>query len=626
MIRKFLKDTRGNYAIMTVAAMVPILGALALAIDYAEMSRQREITRNALDAAGIATARQLIGGATDAQLKAYALDFFKINLNGIDPAKTTLTVTLPNNSAGGGTLKLEANLKYDPYFLPAAAALIGKESASSQLNFTAMSEIRLKNTLEVALVLDNSGSMDYTGTGTGKKRMALLQQAATQLVDNMSKQAEQMKQIEKPVQFAIVPFAASVNVGPSNVKETWLDQNGVSPVHYENFDVANTITLSANKEIKLVGSTVKKVGTGWGASNGVPFTRFSLYEDMQVYSNSNKTQTKQFTSWAGCVESRPAPYNELDTTPTASKPETYFVPMFAPDEWDTTKSGSGSNSKTYNALNNWWPDIGNSSTFTTANAPTRLRDVSKYYTNIQSYGTTAPADSGPHYSCSTQPITPLTDVSKSAGLTSIKAAIAAMVPDGATNVPEGLAWGWRVLSSNLPFTGGRSETERGNDKIVIVLTDGANTYYPQTYFNVTDLANVKSSYSAYGYAGQKLPGGNDPRLFMDQPQGFDKTAHTTDNYTLAMNNHMAATCTNAKSAGIIIMTVALDLDPKIGTTAEKKATQSQIDGLTTCASDSRTRRDANGKPMKLFFNTTSGDLVDTFKKIADELSNLRIVS
>ena len=51
-----------------------------------------------------------------------------------------------------------------------------------------------------------------------------------------------------------------------------------------------------------------------------------------------------------------------------------------------------------------------------------------------------------------------------------------MAPTGNTNVPEGMAWGWRTVSSNEPFTEGRPNSEKGNDKVVIVLTDGANTY------------------------------------------------------------------------------------------------------------------------------------------------------
>ena len=52
MIRRFLRDKRGNFAMLTAIAIVPIMGALALAVDYAEMSRQRQDTMNALDAAG----------------------------------------------------------------------------------------------------------------------------------------------------------------------------------------------------------------------------------------------------------------------------------------------------------------------------------------------------------------------------------------------------------------------------------------------------------------------------------------------------------------------------------------------------------------------------------------------
>ena len=174
MIRKFLRNTSGNYMILTAAAIVPIMGALALAVDYTEMTRQRQETLNALDAAGIATARYIAQGATDAQAKAYAKDFFEANLSSVSASNATLSVLLPTENTGGGTLKLSAGMKYEPYFFPTFAALIGETTAEAGLDFGATSEVRLKNTLEVALVLDNSGSMDYIGSGSGKKRMVLL--------------------------------------------------------------------------------------------------------------------------------------------------------------------------------------------------------------------------------------------------------------------------------------------------------------------------------------------------------------------------------------------------------------------------------------------------------------------
>ena len=182
-MRSFFKDERGNYALLTAVAIVPIMGALALGVDYAEMSRQRQETLNALDAAGIATARRIIdGGVTDEQAKAYAKTFFETNLGSVEPANAVLTVLLPQNNTGGGTLKLTAGLKYKPYFFGAFSQLMGK--SASDVNFSASSEIKLKNTLEVALVLDNSGSMTETGGGSSKVRFDLLKTAATEFVDD----------------------------------------------------------------------------------------------------------------------------------------------------------------------------------------------------------------------------------------------------------------------------------------------------------------------------------------------------------------------------------------------------------------------------------------------------------
>ncbi len=126
MISRFLKDRRGNYAMMMGFAMLPIMGSLAIAVDFSEMNRQKQATINALDAAGIATARQVVTGASDEALIAYANDFFEANLGSVDPDDTELTVVLPNNQSGGGTLKLTAVLNYQPYFLPAFTSLLGK--------------------------------------------------------------------------------------------------------------------------------------------------------------------------------------------------------------------------------------------------------------------------------------------------------------------------------------------------------------------------------------------------------------------------------------------------------------------------------------------------------------------
>lgn len=648
MIRKFASDRRGNFAMMMTIAVIPIMGGLALAVDYSELSRQRQVTLNALDAAGVATARYIVNGgvstadpaAYETAIKKYSQDFFEANLGPVDPSKTALSIVLPSNTAGGGTLKLTAELKYEPYFLPTFAALIGRSTSPTEMDIEAVSEVRLKNTLEVALVLDNSGSMEYLGSGSGQKRIDLLKAAAKQLVETLSQQASQMQQLQKPVQFALVPFAASVNVGPENAGEGWMDTSGTSPVHHENFNWTTlSPTTSPDKYAQWTVDAWYKRGSGWGETEDLPLTRFSLYKDVTTVTarervrkfvcekwRSNGTcekgETRQvwedtdwgpFADWQGCVETRPAPYNYSDEPASTATPETLFVPMFAPDEpgerWDLP-----SNYNSPRAYNNWWNDDDASTTHKQRQANMRK------YLEIRPYGAQVTEGKGPNLSCTTTAITPLQDITTLVGKTTVTQAIDDMEPLGGTNVPEGMAWGWRTVSSGAPFTQARPEIEKGNDKVVIVLTDGENTYYTPGSLGSLDPAGNRSTYSAFGYTNVNYPGAGTTRLFMDT-EDIDESDFSNANYTDALNEQFDMLCDNAKANNILILTVALDLDES------NDAQEDQIDALRTCSSDSRFRKDPNDptKPAKLFWNATGSNLAAKFKEIADELSNLRIV-
>ena len=636
MFRRFLRDSRGNYALMTVVLMVPLMGALALAIDFSQMTRQRQLTLNALDAAGIATARRIVEGATDEELDAYAKEFFKANLNGVDASSAVIKLVLPQNNSGGGTLKLTAEVPYKPYFFGPFAELMGDTEQDALFKFSAESEVRLKNTLEVALALDNSGSMDYIGLGSGKKRMVLLKEAAKQLVDTIAAEGALLKQVNKPVQFGLVPFASAVNVGASNKTATWMDQDGISPIHHENFDW--TAFTATNKKVQMSGGVYRKKGSDWGAEENQKVTRFTLFDEMkrQTGTQSVKTGTQwgcvswywwggcryygytdvyedvpvysSFSDWYGCVEARPYPYNVNDTAPSTATPATLFVPWFSPDETDKKDSW---NRSTYS---NWWKDLTNSSS-----SSYRQGYAPKYFDPASSGTSYAGKDAGPNTGCTTNAITPLTDVGTTAGMTKIKDAIDAMEALGGTNAVEGLAWGWRVVSSAQPFTEGRTDGEKGNDKVVIVLTDGANTYYTPESLGYNDLAGNKSIYSAHGYTGKTYSGGSTTRLFLNTSSAVSKSDYSNGNYTKALNEQFATLCDNAKSESITIMTVSLDLS---ATDATEKA---QMDALEACASDSKFRKNGT-KPAKLYWNATGSNLAEKFKEIADELSNLRIVS
>jgi Mg-chelatase subunit ChlD len=82
--------------------------------------------------------------------------------------------------------------------------------------------------LNLALALDNTGSMAWNG------KMTALKQAAHNLLDTLQKAAKE----PGDVKVSIVPFAVDVNVGTSNVNASWIDwedwdkQNGTCSSSY----------------------------------------------------------------------------------------------------------------------------------------------------------------------------------------------------------------------------------------------------------------------------------------------------------------------------------------------------------------------------------------------------------
>ena len=78
-----------------------------------------------------------------------------------------------------------------------------------------------------------------------------------------------------------------------------------------------------------------------------------------------------------------------------------------------------------------------------------------------------------------------------------------------------------MVSGGEPFTEGRPDDEKGNDKVIIVLTDGANTYGD---LGSTDDAGNKSTYAAYGYVGKKFATSEPTtRLFKGTSNAINKT-------------------------------------------------------------------------------------------------------
>jgi len=439
-----------------------------------------------------------------------------------------------------GTIAAVADNKYLTKLLK---AVLPVNMRRETLDVGAASTVVKGDRIEVAFALDNSTSM------AGRKIEAL-RQAAHDAIGILFAGAKR----DGDVMVGLVPFAASVNVGSANAAANWIYKGPESNLRYPVF------------------------------ADGGSKSRFDILAEL----GGNK-------SWGGCVEARPGPYDSNDTIPDADDADTMFAPMFAPDEpndYNAEAAGYGAGDYPNNYLN----DFGGTCptpeqvciSWRTRNGVKSCREYgpkplpvveaqtrSCKYKNA-SVGSFEGTATGPNQSCTTPAILPLTS-SRSALETKVNALIAS----GNTNVAEGAAWAWRVLSPTAPFVEGRSYEDRSNKKIMIVMTDGDNALQARSQHN-------KSVYAAYGYGSQDRLG----------------TTYTANGYMYGLNDKTLAVCSNAKDAGVTVFTVAF-------------GTEISATGLSLL-------RDCASSPGHAFIASNEVALVNTFQNIARKISKLRV--
>ncbi|HHI81943.1 MAG TPA: VWA domain-containing protein, partial [Rhizobiales bacterium] len=77
--------------------------------------------------------------------------------------------------------------------------------------------------------------------------------------------------------------------------------------------------------------------------------------------------------------------------------------------------------------------------------------------------------------CKSSPITRLTS-----NITTIKSGIDNMQARDKTYIPAGLMWGWRLISNSIPFADGAPYSDKSVKKVILLMTDGANTKSKKT--------------------------------------------------------------------------------------------------------------------------------------------------
>lgn len=522
MLKSFVRSKSGNFAMMTAITMPMLVGVSGLGVDYAHLSSVRVKLQNAADTAVLVASRE----GTSASERDTLFDTYLIqnlNIDGVSVTDSDIDVDEGLNYIEvRGTATASVNLFIMHRFGLGTVSVEAVATRSTQ-------------SVEIAMVLDNTGSMGADGINA-------LKAASNALVDAVVTG----KPEDQDIRIGVVPFVTAVNVKGTGYKSSWIDLDGLALYNGANF--------YSNKEQKERADGKREA---LAASQRPHHLR--LFDLVGV-------------AWKGCVEARPAPYNFDLTAPSLSNADTLFVPYFAPDEPGDHRTDSGGND-TEKFNNSWMNDA------VSGDGAAAQSSLVKYTTagTAKKVAETGPLTLGPNRACPT-PITPLTS-----NYTSVRNAISAMKHwnGSGTNISEGLAWGWRVLSPEEPYDQGAPFNDQSVAKFLVLMTDGSNVS-----FGASKTFN-KSDYGSYGFLGAGRIDG--------------KNAQNQAEATL--NTWTANMCTAMKNQGVEVFTVIY------------KETKTSVQTLfRNCAT----------RTENFFMTSNTTGLRDAFGNIGRRISALRL--
>jgi Flp pilus assembly protein TadG len=526
-VARFHDDRRGAIAVIFALALLPTLGLVGAVIDYGTASAKKAKLQRAIDGVALALIPRGLE-LSDEELRREGKEVFARLMPDVDPER--LRVEIDGERIELTVIADDDHTTHFRHFLGMGTVTVGASAKARVAN----------TTYEIALVVDNSTSMaDMAG---GRSKMDAAKEAANGLVDAIFAAPGMASR----TQIAVVPYTSSVRVGAEYQTATWVDSQGVSPIHWENID-------------RPTGAT----------------SRFALFDWLGE-------------PWGGCFESRPDGLALTDEAPSAARPTSLFVPMFAPDEPGNKGLIRWSNPV---VLNSYLNDDGQGACASVPSGWNATQKLGcKYRINRDANKIAFPSPwagyrGGPNFMCNAVKMLRLSDTAST-----VRTKVGEMTALGDTSIFEGIAWGWRALSPNAPLADGRAYDRAGNRKVIILLSDGNNNWLHLDNPN-------RSLYAPMGFwKNDRLAAGLD-----DQTEANELLdAKTTE------------VCGNAKAAGVVIYTVGFKLP---GQTLP----QSWSDLITNCASDVDGKRQA--------FIAENGDaLIAIFQEIARNILKPRISS
>ena len=592
----FKADLRGSTAILFGLSVVPILMLVAAGIDYSRAIDQKEQLQDSTDATALAMTR-LYQTSPTSVTTAQA----QIFLSGAVHDKNAVIVSGPTvtNTTTSTALCITTKTTLSATMMQVAVGM--GFMPPSTLTVSGYSCTKMDQTVEVALVLDTSGSMNDTVGGVAKIKS--LRDAANGLVSVMIPSGT----ANPRAAISIVPFSLAVNVGSNYQNASWIDSGGISSIALQNYRVP------------------KQLPTGAFAPND----RFDLFSAMGQ-------------SWGGCVEERSGSYLLSDAAASTAAPDSLFEPYLYPDEYSTSSTNSNTLTNQYletnygfSAVNDYLntktgshsmcdavstnysaADQKNSTTPVVSDDgnPTLPRGdsqtmVCKYVnnpkkaSNFKSYsygGQNSGFATGPNLLCDSQALTTMTNDTSVLGTK-----INALVAKGSTNLISGVMWGWRTVSPNGPFNTQTtakgaigpqnarqytsSTVETNNKKYMVLVTDGMNSWNANT---TTTYGYNQSTYSPFGF-------------FENGRLGTTNSS----NWRSVMDTATLQACTNMKNAGVKIFTIGFS-------TASDPIDSDGKSVLQQCATSTD----------MAYFAADGSSLISTFQSIAQQMSTLRLTN
>lgn len=200
LLRRFAGDRRGNIAVIFALVLTPVVGAIGMALDLGRAGAVQTKLQNATDIAALALALEP-SSVSDEALAVRAADIIEANFTG-HQASEIATVSVVR---GDDEITVDVEVAMPASF----ASLVGLDSLSISAS---SNTVWGGNPIELALVLDNTGSMDR------EDKLETLQDAVGDMLDML----ENTTSDAAAVRVAIVPFATQVRLDTSYEDEDWL--------------------------------------------------------------------------------------------------------------------------------------------------------------------------------------------------------------------------------------------------------------------------------------------------------------------------------------------------------------------------------------------------------------------